>query len=339
MSELTLWSHAGTTRVGHGIRARIDPGVGVSRYERALNAIREIGASLAFASFTFDPDEPGSVVIVPEQTETLDDLKLATVPLPKATAIETGIEEWRDGFARAVDKLAGPGLEKVVLARQVKVHYDGPISPSAIANRLRPYPGDYLFAVDGLVGVTPELLVSLDTGMMRSLALAGTAPDEDRLSDSRVELEHSLTASAVKSSLLSHLTGEPNVNRSIVDLGPIKHWGTFLEGEALPGTTVLSLVGALHPTPAVAGVPTDAALALIREIERRHRGRYAGPIGWFDQNGDGEFAIALRCGLVDEDRLTLYAGGGLVPGADSEYELAETDLKLGPMLEALSLQL
>lgn len=335
MSELTLWSHGDTTRIGRGVKYRIDPGVGAGRYDRALESARDGGAELAFASFTFDPDEPGSVVIVPETVEILERFDLPEAELPKPMTIDTGREIWRAGFVRALQSLAQTEIEKVVLARQVDLLFERAVSGAAIASRMRPGSADYLFAMEGLVGASPELLASLEFGSVRSLALAGTAPSEDRLNDSRVEREHSLTAKAVETSLRDHLARDPDVKRSVVDLGKIKHLGTLIQGEALPGTTVLSLVRALHPTPAVGGVPTGAALELIKEIEPRSRGRYAGPIGWFDGNGDGEFCLALRCGLVDQNKLTLYAGGGLVTGADIEYELAETDLKLRPMLEAL----
>lgn len=121
----------------------------------------------------------------------------------------------------------------------------------------------------------------------------------------------------------------------IVPHGNMSHVGTRIAGPAVPGTTVADILADLHPTAAVAGSPTSAALDLIREVEPESRGRYAGPVGWMDSDGDGVFAIALRCGQVDGRRITLYSGGGLVAGSEEEAELHETELKLAPMLQAL----
>jgi menaquinone-specific isochorismate synthase len=115
----------------------------------------------------------------------------------------------------------------------------------------------------------------------------------------------------------------------------MSHVGTRIEGPAVPGTTVAEILADLHPTAAVAGTPTKTAMDLIREMEPRSRGRYAGPVGWMSAEGDGVFAIALRCGQVEGHHMTLFAGGGLVDGSEEDPELAETELKLAPMLAAL----
>jgi menaquinone-specific isochorismate synthase len=169
------------------------------------------------------------------------------------------------------------------------------------------------------------------------MVLAGTATKADQLADARIEMEHDLAARSVAAGLRVHsidLIGE----RSVIQVGVILHVATDFTAKALPGTKVLDLLSSIHPTAAVAGTPTPAALALIRAMEPRGRGRYAGPVGWFDTKGDGEFAIALRCGEFDQNRGTIYAGGGLVPGSDRQSEWAETDLKLGPMLRALGVE-
>lgn len=125
------------------------------------------------------------------------------------------------------------------------------------------------------------------------------------------------------------------VHPDIVDLGRMKHLGTRFRGTAKPGTTVADFLTSLHPTPAVCGVPRDEAIALIRTLEPGGRGRYGGPVGWMNGKGDGEFAVALRCGQIDGTRVLIHGGGGLVKGADIEKELRETDLKLDVMLSAL----
>ena len=123
----------------------------------------------------------------------------------------------------------------------------------------------------------------------------------------------------------------------MLKFGDINHLATRVSGPAVAGTTVLDVLSSLHPTAAVAGRPSDTALKVIKDLEARSRGRYAGPVGWFNAGGEGEFAIALRCGLIDRDKVTLYAGGGIVRGSDVDSEFAETEMKLRPMLQALGL--
>jgi isochorismate synthase EntC len=123
----------------------------------------------------------------------------------------------------------------------------------------------------------------------------------------------------------------------VVTYGDIQHLSTTFEGDTHPGTELPDLLSALHPTAAVAGTPTKTALELIRELERHDRGRYAGPVGWLDQSGDGEFAIALRCGTIQGNQATLYTGAGIVEGSDPTLEFEETRIKLRPMLGALGL--
>jgi menaquinone-specific isochorismate synthase len=148
-------------------------------------------------------------------------------------------------------------------------------------------------------------------------------------------MEHNLAADSVEDALAPFCTSlarEPTTVKSYAD---IAHLATAFAGEARPGTHVTDLVAALHPTAAVAGTPTKAAVELIREIEAHGRGRYAGPVGWLDAQGDGEFAIALRCGVATGRELVLYTGVGLVEGSDPTVEYEETRIKLRPMLRAL----
>ena len=184
---------------------------------------------------------------------------------------------------------------------------------------------------------SPELLVSLSDGHVVSLALAGTAVDADDLRSAKIEREHRYTASSVESALASHVSNLEKKSKRVVSFGDIKHLASRFEGAVLPGTSVLSVLASLHPTAAVAGTPTDPAVSLIRSIEPQGRGRYAGPVGWFNTDGEGEFAIALRCGLITGGMATLYAGGGIVVGSDPVSEFDETELKLRPMLRALGL--
>lgn len=329
----TVWADADGWLVGSGPHTRIDPGAGSDRYHRALRALRDMGRDLALASFTFDPKATGSVVLVPEEVGrgTIPEAD----PPPGFHVVDDGIADWRKGFARAVGEIGGGAVSKVVLARQVVVAFGGDLDvESTVARLARGNPGCYAFAVDGLLGATPELLVSLRAGEISALALAGTATDPVALESVKISEEHRHVAASVLDALAPHVSAV-ETEQVIVPHGAMSHVGTRVRGMARAGTTVADLLAGLHPTAAVAGTPRRQALALIRQIEPLSRGRYAGPIGWLDSEGDGVFALALRCGQLDGNRMTLFAGGGLVAGSEEEEELAETELKLAPMMAAL----
>lgn len=310
---------------------RFDPGTGPRRYERARDWLEMSGASRAFAAFTFDPDAEGSVVVTPGEAG-----EPAPAPFDPPVLITDGRAEWEEGFERAIEALADGRLEKVVLARQVAYDWGASADALAVWSRLtRNNPGTYQFLVDGLVGASPELLVGVDQGRVESLALAGTAGSPRGLHGSKVEQEHKLAADSVESAFRTHVHRIRSV-RSAHRFGELVHTGTRFEGLLRPGSGILDLLADLHPTAAVAGTPRDDAVDAIRRLERP-RGLYAGPVGWFDTEGDGEFAIALRCGQVSGRRVVLFAGGGLVPGSHRELEWAETELKLTPMRSALGI--
>lgn len=333
MSQVWVDEHGAL--IGHGVAEMADPGVGPDRFRHALELVRSSGQSRAFTSFTFDETERGSVLVIPERIAT-DGLGVGPGDAPGAQVVDDGIAEWREGFRLAMQAIDTESLAKVVLARQVVVELPGEIDPLQIVARLRVgNPDCYLFAVDGLVGASPELLVSLRDGRLRTLALAGTATDPDELESVKISEEHRHVADSVTAVLSQHLTDIDLTEQVIVHHGAMSHVGTRVEGPAIPGTNVAEILADLHPTAAVAGTPAKAAMDLIREIEPRPRGRYAGPVGWLGANGDGVFAIALRCGQIEGSRLTLFAGGGLVEGSEEDAELTETQLKLAPMLEAL----
>jgi menaquinone-specific isochorismate synthase len=153
-----------------------------------------------------------------------------------------------------------------------------------------------------------------------------------------MDREHSLSQLSVEQGLSPHVERLDIRDRTVLEFGKIKHLATKFDGAALRGTTVLDILGTLHPTAAVAGTPKDTAIKTIMDLEPRSRGRYAGPVGWFDVAGEGEFAIALRCGMIRDRTATLYAGGGIVFGSDADSELLETELKLAPMLSALQVR-
>lgn len=260
-------------------------------------------------------------------------------------------EQWCTTVVTARDRLRAGELRKVVLAREVEVTADAPIARRSVLDRLRDaYPGCMLFAVDGFVGASPELLVARHGTRVRSHPLAGTAPrsadpDQDRrLSDAlrasaKDREEHRITIDMVHETLLpfcSYLDEE--AEPSIVPMANVQHLGTMVEGQlSSPPPSVLELALTLHPTPAVGGWPVADALRLIDELEGMDRGRYAGPVGWVDANGNGEWAVGIRSAEIDPDgrRARVFAGVGVVADSDPDLELAETRAKFQAMLSAI----
>ncbi len=260
-------------------------------------------------------------------------------------------EVWRDEIVGRGRQLIRQGeLDKCVLARELTVTADAPFDPVAVMERLnQTFPTANLFLVDGFFGASPELLVARIGDVVRAHPLAGTLPrstdpDRDRtlaaelLASDKNRWEHRITIDWLLDTLLpycSYVDAEPEP--SIVSLANVHHLGTKVEGRlSSPAASVLELVDALHPTPAVGGDPQKAALDLINEIERADRGRYAGPTGWVDGNGNGEFAVSVRSAQFEApDRVRLFAGVGVVGDSDLQAELDETRAKFRAILGAL----
>lgn len=317
---------------------RFDPGTGPGRYARALEALRKSGKSTAIASFTFDADEPGSIVDIPDRIDRSDGDEASDRSQPGGHLIDDGAREWRSSLAGALEAVDADIVEKIVVTRQVDVAFEAAPSQADVFYRLLDLQPDcYIFSVGGLVGASPELLVSLRDGAVSSLVLAGTAINAEGLRSDKMEREHEFSRASVLEGISPHVKNLTVEETGVRGFGTIKHLASSFEGAAEPGITVLDLVAALHPTAAVAGTPADTALKIIKDLEGRSRGRFGGPVGWFDAEGQGEFAIALRCGQFDGSRATLYAGGGIVDGSDIETEFAETELKLRPMKRVLGL--
>ncbi len=339
MTDLPLvWTHDDRTLVARGELYRFDPGVGPDRYLRALEALRDTEREVAFASFTFDPEEPGSVIWIPDRIEQTGPRPPAADPAVSGRIVTDGAAAWRAAITRALAAVDSGQVDKVVIARQVDVIFDSEPILEEVVWALRAHqPGCYTFLVDGLVGSSPELLLSLHEGSVLSLSLAGTAAGGGTLGSAKIELEHRLAAESVERGL-GGLVTNLSQHQEVVEVAGLRHRATRFAGAAADSVTFADLLAALHPTAAVAGTPRRESLELIRRIEDRPRGRYAGPVGWFDARGGGEFAIALRCGMVVGRRAILYAGGGIVAGSDPDEEFAETELKLRPMFEALGLR-
>ena len=260
-----------------------------------------------------------------------------------------GLEGWRAAVLAALRAIGTGHLDKVVLARQAAVEADRPFPRVELLRRLRERSGGstFLYASGGFVGASPELLVRRQGRVATSRPMAGTVPrgataaaEADglaRLTGSPKEaVEHRLVVDAVADGLAKVADRVQVARPEVVRLATVAHLATEVTADLTgPLPTALELAGLLHPTPAVGGSPRDAALAAIAALEPFDRGRYAGPVGWVDRVGDGEWAVALRCATLEGRRASLLAGAGIVPGSDPDAEWAETEYKLRAMLEVL----
>jgi menaquinone-specific isochorismate synthase len=264
-------------------------------------------------------------------------------------------DKWREQVSYAIKSIKEGRLEKVVLARDQIARSNQPINTRSILQRLEiDYPSTWLFLVDGLIGATPELLVRLSKSLVTSRVLAGTIQktgNEDRdlalaasLAKSSKDLEEHEYAVRSVADALEPFCSSTNVPESpfVLHLSNVMHLATDVTGvlnDSAKQADIFTLIEQLHPTAAVCGTPTDVAKQLINDLEKMNRGRYAAPVGWIDANGDGEIAIALRCGLLLEDKksMRIFAGCGIVAGSDPETEFAESQAKLMPMRTALEM--
>ncbi len=270
-------------------------------------------------------------------------------PVRFADGVLTGTE-WQGVVAEAIGRIAGGDLEKVVLARDLVADFTGPLDVRwPLARLAEDYPSCWTFHVDGLFGATPEMLVRKERGLVTSRVLAGTirrTGDEDHdlrlaasLARSSKDLEeHEYAVRSVAEALEPYCSSMSFPEAPFVlHLPNVMHLATDVAAVMDDDTPSLALAAALHPSAAVGGTPTADAVALITDLERMDRGRYAGPVGWMDASGDGEWAIALRSALLTDDRrsVRLFAGCGIVADSDPAAELAESQAKLVPVRNAL----
>jgi menaquinone-specific isochorismate synthase len=271
---------------------------------------------------------------------------------PVPAAVDAAVPEefiWRAAVETAVSRMQRGELEKVVLARAVDVVAEAAVDARIVAGRLAArFPSCFTYVCDGLVGASPELLVRRIGRQAESLVLAGTigrgADDEETerleqslLGSAKNRHEHRLAVESVMATFADvavEVEAEPEPQ--LLRLPNLSHLATHVQAWLPHGAaSALALAARLHPTAAVGGTPTDTALDLIRVLEAAPRGRYAGPVGWVDANGDGEFAIALRCAQLDGPRARVWAGNGIVAESDPDAEVAETTVKLEAALTAL----
>ncbi|HIT75555.1 MAG TPA: isochorismate synthase [Candidatus Avipropionibacterium avicola] len=333
---------------------------------------------VAFGTFCFDPANTATVgtLVVPEivigrrngrcwVTLVTDDPaanpSAELVPNPHAESPAPASIRWSDGsmngpewevvVADAVERIRSGVVDKIVLARDVIAETGEPIDLAGLVRRLsHGYERCWSYHVDGLVGATPEMLVRRERSLATSRVLAGTirrtgSDDQDlalaaALSQSSKDLsEHEFAVRSVADALAPYCSGMHVPDSPyVLELPNVLHLATDVTAVATDHSSALSLAAALHPSAAVCGTPTDKARSLIADLEQMDRGRYAGPVGWVDTHGDGEWGIGLRCGQLADDRrsIRLYAGCGIVADSDPTAELAESNAKLVPMRDALT---
>jgi menaquinone-specific isochorismate synthase len=380
-----LWQTAGTGMAGRGVaaRVRVAPGQMLSAAADVHELLSEIDADgpyppVAVGALPFSPSVEGQLIVpevlvrrerdgttsltitgsdhdpdaavrvskwAGEESQLSDDAR----PIEFVVRSVTDVRRWTEQVADAARAVSSGRLDKVVLAREVAVTANRTIAVAEVVRRLGiAYPSCMVFAADGFVGASPELLVARDGERVRSQPLAGTAqrrgtPSADLdaqsslLSSTKERGEHRVVVDAVAKTLarFCHALDVPDAP-SLVPMGIVAHLGSAIEGRLVdPCPSALELASALHPTPAVAGTPTDAALAHIAAVEGVDRGRYAGPVGWVDAAGDGEWAVGIRSAELAGNNARLLAGAGIVGGSVAEAELAETELKLQAMLNAI----
>lgn len=393
-----VWTRRGSWLVGVGdaltLTAAADDTAGLAARWRDVSDAAEIddpvgipgSGLLAFGALPFDTRSSATAILtVPRLTiGHRDGLTWATWILPDSAPGEAQPdpdEPQKVGFGPQWSAGVGPGVltaagyedavraglaairsgevSKVVLARDLV----GTVPAGADLRRLvrslaSAYPDTWVYAVDGLVGASPETLVTVSGGTVTARVLAGTVargadPDEDRaaalrLATSQKDLaEHGYAVHSLVDALGPHTSALATSEAPFtLALPNVWHLATDVEGSVAEGTSALDLLRVLHPTAAVAGTPTGAALDAIARIEPFDRGRYAGPVGWVDAHGDGEWAIALRGAQFDlaaarKDAgagipFTAHAGAGIVAGSDPEAELLETRVKFRPIVDALA---
>jgi len=326
---------------------------------------------ILFASFSFDPDQ-SSFLIIPEIVLGQKNGKswltwIGGQNQPDLTTVVNSKEsgeihwqggsitegKWREQVSAAITAIKSGKLEKVVLARDITATSNLQIDARNLLQRLEiDYPSTWLFLVDGLIGATPELLIRLNKSLVTSRVLAGTirkTGNEDRdlalaasLAKSSKDLEEHEYAVRSIADALAPFCSSTNIPESpfVLHLSNVMHLATDVTGvlnDSAKQADVFTLIEQLHPSAAVCGTPTEIAKKIIADLEQMNRGRYAAPVGWVDAHGDGEIAIALRCGQLSDDNksIRIFAGCGIVAGSDADNEFAESQAKLMPMRTAL----
>ena len=378
--EITGWVRGGDGIVGVGVHKR-HVVTGPDRFIQAQkwwrdfineldirNNLHGTGTGpILFSSFSFDPTEE-SQLIIPKVVIGQRNGKswitwIGDTPQPQLrraseersplnlTWSGSNGDVWQDRVARAIEKIKGGKLEKVVLARFTTASSDSIIESRSLLKYLsNEYPSTWIYSNAGLVGATPELLVRLSKSLITSRILAGTirkTGDDQRdlalagsLARSSKDLEEHEYAVRSVADALAPFCSSMNVPESpfVLHLSNVMHLATDVTGVLSDNSSpadIFELAARLHPSAAVCGTPTEVAKRTIDEIEGISRGRYAGPVGWIDAKGDGELGIALRCGYINGKEVHAFAGCGIVAGSDANREVAESQAKFLPIINAL----
>lgn len=320
--------------------------------------------AVLFGSAAFDIRTGASVFVIPRVvlgraggrtwlTTPIDEHPLLTVddvPNPGAIRYADGAQTaaaWTSSVAEGVARLRAGELDKVVLARDLMAATAQPLDPRHLLRRLADRWTDcWIYALDGLVGATPELLVRRTGSQVTSQVLAGTAArsgpgndtavGRDLLASAKNQSEHRYAIASLAETLAPFCTAldvpeAPHLHT----LPTLMHLASDVHGELKGNPDLLNILESVHPTAAVCGTPRDVALDLITELEGMDRGRYAGPVGWMDAAGNGEFGVALRCAQLEDRALRLFAGCGIMADSDPDAELAEAQVKLLAIRDAL----
>ncbi len=376
------WVRNGEGLVGWGVHATTTVS-GKDRFEKArtwwhhqletfavANSVHGSGTGpVLFTSFSFDRNEE-SVLVIPKVIVGQKSAQswitwIGDTPQPVLPESPSQYSQgtftfgggsistsaWKERVAEAIKRVGSSQVDKVVLARDLVAESTTSIETVPILKKLAAeYPSTWTFAVDGLVGATPELLLRLSRGMVTSRVLAGTIPktgnDEKdlalaaSLARSSKDLEEHEYAVRSVADALEPFCSSTNVPESpfVLHLANVMHLATDVTGaliETKQRVDAFSLLQSLHPSAAVCGTPRNIAFDIITEIEGMNRGRYAGPVGWIDASGDGELGIALRSGQITDREIRIFAGCGIVAGSNPEKELEESNAKMIAMRSAL----
>ena len=376
------WVRNGEGLVGWGVHATTTVS-GKDRFEKArqwwhhqletfavANSVHGSGTGpVLFTSFSFDRNEE-SVLVIPQVIvgqkgaqswiTWIGDTPQPVLPESPAQYSQGAFtfgdgsistSAWKERVAEAIKRVDSSQVDKVVLARDLVAKSTTGIQTIPILKKLAAeYPSTWTFAVDGLVGATPELLLRLSRGMVTSRVLAGTIPktgnDEKdlalaaSLARSSKDLEEHEYAVRSVADALEPFCSSTNVPESpfVLHLANVMHLATDVTGaliETKQRVDAFSLLQSLHPSAAVCGTPRNIAFDIITEVEGMNRGRYAGPVGWIDASGDGELGIALRSGQITDREIRIFAGCGIVAGSNPEKELEESNAKMIAMRSAL----
>ena len=368
-----LFVRDGVGVAGRGVAARVEPNKVIEFLQNIahenLSGISDVGP-IAIGCIPFESSNPHEFVIPKavfgknansEQWVTLIDDAVFDFSEPATQKTDqakfsvrpgVSIEHYLEAVRLTRTAVLNGEIAKAVIARDIFVETDSPFNVHAILLQLKSnFGSSYRYLIDGLIGASPELLIAVNGQDVRSHPLAGTVartgnPETDHqlaielIASTKNQLEHRIVIDMVHDTLLpwcSYLDWQPEP--SIVEVANVQHLGTEISGRlSEPKVSVLELAYALSPTPALGGHPRKESLAQIKKVEGFERGRYGGAVGYVDANGDGIFAVTIRCAELNEDRTQarLFAGGGIVGDSDPDSELAETQAKFKAMLAAIT---